>query len=164
VTDVCRRNIGVLIQIYDLRQLTAGFSGPTVGGAITQSWVGDFLRVGNDAIQPLEKSASKLLICNKLNFRACGLQIFDARPGERRRGRRERNGAWNGQPGEVAKSAGSRRNPRKHAGTRNKKGQPRAVDLCELVEGSGIEWESQLPHSKAYSSGANLTCMSLSVG
>jgi hypothetical protein len=44
-----------------------------------QPRVGDFLRVGNDAIQPLEKSASKLLICNERNFGACGLQSFDAR-------------------------------------------------------------------------------------
>jgi hypothetical protein len=91
---------------------------------------GDCFRLGNDAIQPLEKSASKLLNRNERNFGACGLQNFDARGGERRRGRRERNWAWNGQPGEVAKSAGSRRNPRKHAGTHNKKGQPRAVGLC----------------------------------
>jgi len=46
-------------------------------------------RVGNDAIQPLEKSASNPLFCNERNFAACGLQIFDARRGERRRGRRE---------------------------------------------------------------------------
>ena len=40
--------------------------------------------MGNDAIQPLEKSASKPLICNERNFGACGLQDFDARRGERR--------------------------------------------------------------------------------
>ena len=53
--------------------------------------VGDSLRVGNDAIQLLEKSASNSLICNERNFGACGLQKFDARRRERRRGRRERN-------------------------------------------------------------------------
>ena len=46
-----------------------------------QPRVGDFLRLGNDAIQPLETSASKLLICNERNFGACGLQDFDARRG-----------------------------------------------------------------------------------
>jgi hypothetical protein len=39
--------------------------------------VGGFPRPGNDAIQPLEKSASKLLICNERNFGACGLRVFD---------------------------------------------------------------------------------------
>jgi len=40
------------------------------------------------------------------------------------------------------KSAGFRRNPRKHAAARNKKGQPRVVDLNILVEAGGIECES----------------------
>ena len=102
--------------------------------AQSQSRVGDFIRSGNDAIQPLEKSASNSLICNERNFGACGLQIFDARRGERRRGRRERNRALTGLSGQIAKSAGTRRNPRQHAGLRNKKGQPRAVDLQVLVE------------------------------
>jgi len=104
--------------------------------------VGDFLRVRNDPIQPLEKSASKLMICNERNFRACGLQNFDARRAERRRGRRERNRALNGLPDRVAKSAGTLRNPRKHAGPCNEKGQPRAVGLYELVEESGTELPS----------------------
>jgi hypothetical protein len=103
---------------------------------------GDCFRLGNDAIQPLEKSASNLRICNERNFGACGLQDFDARRGERRRGRRERNDLSNWLSGVRAKSAGTRRNPRKHAGPRDKKGQPRVVGLAELVEGSGIECES----------------------
>jgi hypothetical protein len=36
-----------------------------------------FPRPGNDAVQPLEKSASNSLICNEGNFCACGLRIFD---------------------------------------------------------------------------------------
>jgi hypothetical protein len=91
--------------------------------------VGGFLRLGNDAIQPLEKSASNSLICNERNFSACGLQEFDADDVGRRRARRERNGALKGLYTQVTKSVGSRRNPRKHAGSRNKKGQPRAVGL-----------------------------------
>jgi hypothetical protein len=110
--------------------------------ATGQSRVGDFLRLGNDPIQPLERSASKPLICNDQNFGACGLQIFDAGRGERRRGRRERNRALNGRPCRIVKSAGSRRNPRQHAGLRNEKGQPRMVGLVELVEEGGIEPES----------------------
>jgi len=111
--------------------------------------VGDFLRLGNDAIQPLEKSASKLLICYKPNFLACGLQDFDAGESGRRRARREWNGALNRPPGRVVKSAGSRRNPHKHAGSRNEKGQPRAVDLRKLVEAARIEHASAArpPHS-----------------
>ena len=54
-----------------------------------QSQVGYFRRVGNDAIQSLEKSASNRLICNDQNFGTCGLQDFDAGEGERRRGRRK---------------------------------------------------------------------------
>jgi hypothetical protein len=100
-----------------------------------QSRVGNFLRLGNDLIQPLEKSASNSLICKKLNFRACGLQNFDATRGERRRGRREWNGALTGRLTRVTKSAGPRRTPRKHAGPRNEKGQPRMVGLVELVVG-----------------------------
>ena len=37
-----------------------------------------FLWVVNAAIQPLEKSASKLLICNGRIFNASGLRVFDA--------------------------------------------------------------------------------------
>jgi hypothetical protein len=103
--------------------------------ATGQSRVGDFLRPGNDAIQSLEKSASKLLICNKLNFRACGLQDFDAKQGERIWARREWNVTLNGRPCRVVKSAGFLINPRKHSAPRNKKGQPRGVGLYELVEG-----------------------------
>jgi hypothetical protein len=43
---------------------------------------------------------------------------------------------------EVTKSAGTRRNPRKHARTRTEKGQPRAVGLVELVEECGIKQKS----------------------
>jgi hypothetical protein len=107
-----------------------------------QSQVGYFPRVGNDAIQPLEKSASNRLICNDQNFGTCGLQDFDAGEGERRRGGRERNKVLNDQSGVEVKSASSRRNPRKHAGSRKEKVQPRVVDLYELVEGTGIESES----------------------
>jgi hypothetical protein len=99
-----------------------------------QPRVGDSLRVGNDAIQPLEKSASKLLFCRAPILGACGLQSFDARQGERRRGRRERNRALNERRCRVAKSAGVRRNPRKHAAARKEKGQPRVVGLYILVE------------------------------
>lgn len=54
----------------------------------------------------------------------------------------------NGRLGEVEKSADSRRNPRKHARTHNEKGQPRVVDLYELVEEGGIKPESaRPPHS-----------------
>ncbi len=38
--------------------------------------VGGFLRVGNDAIQPLEKSASNPLICKDSIFDASGLRVF----------------------------------------------------------------------------------------
>ena len=107
-----------------------------------QSQVGYFRRVGNDAIQPLEKSASNRLICNDQNFGTCGLQDFDAGEGERRRGGRERNKVLNDQSGVEVKSASSRRNPRKHAGSRKEKVQPRVVDLYELVEEGGIEPES----------------------
>ena len=103
-----------------------------------QPRVGDFLRLGNDAIQPLEKSASKLMICNERNFGACGLQDFDAGEAGRIRARRERNGPLNGLRDQVTKSAGSLRNPRKHAGLRNEKGQPSVVGLYELVEEGGI--------------------------
>jgi hypothetical protein len=41
--------------------------------------VGHFLRAGNDAIQPIEKSASKLLNRNERDFGVCGLQMVDAR-------------------------------------------------------------------------------------
>jgi hypothetical protein len=51
-----------------------------------QSRVGDFLRLGNDAIQPLEKSASKSLICRVRNFGACGLRVFDAGRGREKSG------------------------------------------------------------------------------
>jgi len=54
---------------------------------------------------------------------------------ERRRARREKNGSLNGLPGHQAKSAGSRRNPRKHAGARKEKGQPSVVGLWLLVVG-----------------------------
>jgi hypothetical protein len=47
---------------------------------------GDFPRLGNDAIQPLEKSASNPLICNERNFGACELQDFDACGGGEKRG------------------------------------------------------------------------------
>ena len=124
-----------------------------------RSRVGDFLRVGNDDIQPLEKSSSNPLICNERNFNAYGLQNFDATRGERRSGRRERNGALNGVLGQQAKSAGFRKNPRKHAGSRNKKGQPRAVDLYILVEAARIEHASAArpPYSflHAYSGAAS---------
>ena len=60
---------------------------------------------------------------------------------EKRRGTRERNRALKGLYSQVTKSAGFRSNPRKHAGLRNEKGQPKAVGLYELVEGSGIECE-----------------------
>ena len=66
--------------------------------------VGDFLRVGNDAIQPLEKSASKLLICNERNLGACGLQDFDAGEAGRIRARRERNGAFERATGTESRS------------------------------------------------------------
>jgi len=56
-----------------------------------QSRVGDFPWGGNDPIQPFEKSASKLLICNERNFGACGLQDFDAGEVGRIRPMRERN-------------------------------------------------------------------------
>jgi hypothetical protein len=114
-----------------------------------QLGVGDFLRVGNDPIQPLEKSASNLLICNERNFGPCGLQDFDARRDERRRGRRELNRALNGRPCHVLKSAGSRRNPHKYAGPVNEKGQARTVGLSELVEAARIEHASAArpPHS-----------------
>ena len=95
-----------------------------------------------DAIQPLEKSASKPLICNDRFCGACGLQDFDAGRVQRRRARREWNGPKNGLPGQKAKSAGFRRNPREHAGPGNGKGQPRAVGLDDLVDGNGIEYES----------------------
>jgi hypothetical protein len=75
------------------------------------------------------------LICKERNFGACGLQDFDAGEVGRIRPRRERNRAWNGRPCRVVKSAGYRRNPREHAGPRNKKGQPRVVDLSEFVMG-----------------------------
>ena len=104
-----------------------------------QSQVGYFRRVGNDAIQPLEKSASNRLICNDQNFGTCGLQDFDAGEGERRRGGRERNRALNRRTCRVVKSAGIRRNPRKPAGLRNEKDQPRAVGLYELVKVIGNE-------------------------
>jgi hypothetical protein len=61
---------------------------------------------------------------------------------ERRRARREPNGPSTGPPGQQAKSASFRRNPRISAGPRNEKGKPRVVDLIYLVEGSGIESES----------------------
>jgi hypothetical protein len=107
-----------------------------------QSRVGDFPRVGNDPIQPSEKSASKLLICNDCICGASGLQIIDAMGAERRRARSEWNRALRGLPGRVAKSAGTCRNPRNSAVLRNKKGQPRAVDLYILVAGHGIERKS----------------------
>jgi hypothetical protein len=47
--------------------------------------VDDFLLAANDAIQPLEKSASNPLICNGRYRGACGLQVFDAgRDGEKK--------------------------------------------------------------------------------
>lgn len=61
--------------------------------------VGNFLRVGNDAIQPLEKSASEPLICNDRICGASGLRVLGAGRGERRRVRRERNEALNVLPG-----------------------------------------------------------------
>ena len=54
---------------------------------------------------------------------------------ERRRARRERNGPSTGPPGQQAKSASFRRNPRISVGPRNEKGKPRVVDLIYLVEG-----------------------------
>jgi hypothetical protein len=42
--------------------------------------------VGNDAIQLLEKSASKLLICNEQNFGCSGLRVFDAWRGVGKKG------------------------------------------------------------------------------
>jgi len=64
-------------------------------------------------------------------------------------GGRERNEVLNDQSGVEVKSAAFRRNPRIHAGTRKKKGQPRVVGLCELVEAARIEHASAagLPHS-----------------
>ena len=79
-------------------------------------------RPGNDAIQPFEKSASKLLNRNERNFGACGLQDFDAKQGERRRAGRERNGPLNRLRVQVSTSTGSRKLPRKHAGLRGKMG------------------------------------------
>jgi hypothetical protein len=111
---------------------------PRVVCAEVQPRVGDFLRLGNDAIQPLEKSVTNPRICNNRFSRACGLQDFDAGEAGRRRAWREWNRALNEPPAQQANSAGTRRNPRKHAGPRNKKGQPRVVGLYELVEGSGI--------------------------
>jgi hypothetical protein len=52
---------------------------------------------------------------------------------ERRWVRRQRNGAFRGLPGRIAKSAGLRRKLREYGVLRKEKGQPRAVDLYELV-------------------------------
>ena len=122
---------------------------PRLVCAESQTRVGDFLRLGNDPIQPLEKSASKLLIRNEPNFTARGLQNFDAGRGERRRGWRKRNGSLNGLLGRITKSAGTRRNPREPAGSLKEKGQPRVVGLFGLVEAARIEHESAArpPHS-----------------
>ena len=44
---------------------------------IVADGLGDFLRVGNDAVQLLEKSASKPSICNTRFCRASGRQVID---------------------------------------------------------------------------------------
>jgi hypothetical protein len=68
-----------------------------------------FLRVGNDAIQPLEKSASKLLIRNGRNFGACGLQIFDGGWGREKNGHERAEGDLE-RVGQAAGFADSRSN------------------------------------------------------
>ena len=72
--------------------------------------VGCFLQVGYDAIQPLETSASKSLICNDRICGASGLQNFDAMGAGRRRAWRERKVAQIGprshaRAGEANKTA-----------------------------------------------------------
>ena len=84
---------------------------------------------GNDTIQPLEKSASKYLICNARNFVACGLQIFDAGGGGEKTAPEKAEWALKRLPGHAAKSAGFRRNPRRFTGSRIESGQPGVVAL-----------------------------------
>jgi hypothetical protein len=50
-------------------------------------------------------SARDIIRHNERNFRASGLQDFDAGEGERRRARRERDGVLNGSSSQKAKSA-----------------------------------------------------------
>ncbi len=49
---------------------------------------------------------------------------------------RERNVALGGAMGQMPQSAGFRRDPREHARSGKKKGQPRTVGLYLLVEGA----------------------------
>jgi hypothetical protein len=84
----------------------------------------------SDAVtQPLERSACNLLILMGPTDDLCGLQPSAGERVRREKRRRERDSARGGQHGRVWKSAGIRRSPRKLAGVRKKKGQPRTVDL-----------------------------------
>lgn len=94
-----------------------------------------FLWVVNAAIQPLEKSASKLLICNGRIFNASALRVFDASRDREKKGPERAEWALDrasGPAGEVRKLP---QKPPYFRRPRNEKGKPRVVDLIYLVEG-----------------------------
>jgi hypothetical protein len=105
---------------------------------------GGFLRVGNDSIQPLEKSASRSLIRNDRFCDACGLQDFDAwRGGEKKAPERVEWGIeWATTPSHEVRRLPQK--PPQFRGTKEK-GQPRTVDPWTLVEEHGIEPQTASP-------------------